>query len=144
MLARLSSCFFSLQAGDCLGNLAALPAIYHYWIAGCLVFLIQLCRPDRIDYQKGLFAEGQLEDTHPAHGRDVRTNIPRGAFCEQHLNRGRGRRMRGAETSCLRGLLWLSLTCWRAYEQPLELIKCIVPSHCRFPACELNNHAEMR
>lgn len=45
-----------------LGNLAALPAIYHYWIAGCLMFLIQLCRPDGLHYQLGLLAEGQLGD----------------------------------------------------------------------------------
>ncbi|KAI3477039.1 hypothetical protein L1887_61336 [Cichorium endivia] len=45
-----------------VGSLAVLPLIYHHWITGCLVFLLQLCEPDRQFYRLGLLAEGQLED----------------------------------------------------------------------------------
>ena len=45
-----------------MGNLAALPSIYHYWIDGCLVFLLRLCMPDNLHCQLGLLVEGQLDD----------------------------------------------------------------------------------
>jgi hypothetical protein len=45
-----------------VGSLAVLPLIYHHWITGCLVFLLQLCEPDGQFYRLGLLAAGQLED----------------------------------------------------------------------------------
>lgn len=44
------------------GNLAALPSIYHFWVAQCAVFLIELCMVDRLQYRLGLLVEGQLEE----------------------------------------------------------------------------------
>ncbi|SPC66988.1 uncharacterized protein UHOD_02562 [Ustilago sp. UG-2017b] len=45
-----------------LGNLAALPAIYHYWIVGCVIFLLQLCSPERMFYRLGLVLNGEIDE----------------------------------------------------------------------------------
>lgn len=45
-----------------VGNLAALPSIYHFWIARCAVFLLELCIVDRLHYRLGLLVEGQIDD----------------------------------------------------------------------------------
>ncbi len=49
------------QAGI-LGSFAALPSIYHFWIGGCLVFLLRLCQPDRRLCQIDILVEGQQRD----------------------------------------------------------------------------------
>lgn len=63
-----SACIDSIRllltpSAGLMGSLASLPSIYHFWIAGCLVFLLELCSPDRMHCQLGLLVEGQLEDT---------------------------------------------------------------------------------
>ncbi|CBQ71937.1 conserved hypothetical protein [Sporisorium reilianum SRZ2] len=58
-----------------VGSLAALPSIYHFWIAQCAVFLIELCMVDRLHYRLGLLVEGQLDEI-------LRTV---GAFVQQYI-----------------------------------------------------------
>ncbi|SPO21915.1 uncharacterized protein UTRI_01902_B [Ustilago trichophora] len=59
----LDSIRLLLSPGAALvGNLAALPSIYHFWIGGCLMFLLELCSPDRLHYRLGLLAGGQLDE----------------------------------------------------------------------------------
>ncbi|TKY87121.1 hypothetical protein EX895_003798 [Sporisorium graminicola] len=56
-------------------NLAALPSIYHFWMAQCAMFLIELCMVDRLPYRLGLLVEGQLDEILRAVG----------AFMQQYL-----------------------------------------------------------
>lgn len=49
-------------ATNFVGSLAALPSIYHFWIAQCAMFLVELCMVDRLHYRLGLLVEGKLEE----------------------------------------------------------------------------------
>ncbi|SPO23224.1 uncharacterized protein UTRI_01902 [Ustilago trichophora] len=62
-----SACLDSIRlllsrSAGLVGNLAALPSIYHFWIAGCLIFLLDLCSSDRLHYRLGLLVGGQLDE----------------------------------------------------------------------------------
>lgn len=45
-----------------VGSLAALPSIYHFWIAQSAVFLLELCMIDGMHYRLGMLVAGQMDE----------------------------------------------------------------------------------